>query len=613
MSQNFLNRKNTLNLQIHYLLTFKKIIIYFYLITNQFSLPKEITYKGVPASPGISIGKAYIYSRSTFEIDTQILNEGDVEKELLEFDNAIELSKKELNKIRALSYEKIGENNSLIFDAQLDILNDKFFFNNVNQRIQNEKRTASYIFDDEITKLSHMLVNSKDEYLKDRFNDLKDIRNRVFRNLKKEKLVSKVEENSIIIGHELSPADTILFSKRKVQGYASDKGGLTSHAAIISRALRVPAVVGMKDISKKINSGDLIIIDGLTGLIILNPSGETLLIYKKKLEELKEYEKKLKEILYLPSETSDNKLIELSANIEFDEEIDFIVNTGHCGIGLYRTEHLFLEAGDFPSEGRQIEEYTHIANVTYPNTVTIRTYDIGGDKLLPRSEKEDNPFLGWRGIRICLDRVDIFKEQLSALLRSSKEKNIKIMFPMISSVSEVIRAKEILNEVKTDLDGKEINFDRNIQIGIMIEVPSAYFLADELAREVDFFSIGTNDLIQYLLAVDRGNEYISNLFLEFHPAVIRALKKITDSAHRNNIKISVCGEMASNPLATAVLVGMGIDELSVSPSIFPEIKQLIRKISYGEAKELCDEILKFSNEKEIKALVTEYFNNKVTS
>mgnify|MGYP003617866621 FL=1 len=273
MSLNFLNRKNTLNLQIHYLLTFKKIIIYFYLITNQFSLPKEITYKGVPASPGISIGKAYIYSRSTFEIDTQILNEGDVEKELLEFDNAIELSKKELNKIRALSYEKIGENNSLIFDAQLDILNDKFFFNNVNQRIQNEKRTASYIFDDEITKLSHMLVNSKDEYLKDRFNDLKDIRNRVFRNLKKEKLVSKVEENSIIIGHELSPADTILFSKRKVQGYASDKGGLTSHAAIISRALRVPAVVGMKDISKKINSGDLIIIDGLTGLIILNPSG----------------------------------------------------------------------------------------------------------------------------------------------------------------------------------------------------------------------------------------------------------------------------------------------------------------------------------------------------
>lgn len=574
-------------------------------------MSKEITYKGVPASPGISIGKAFIYTRSSFEIDSQILHESELEKELQEFDHAIELSKKELDKIRTLSYEKIGESGSLIFDAQLEILNDKFFFSKVSQRIHTEKRTASYVFDDEISKLGQILADSKDEYFRDRINDLKDIRNRVIRNLKKEKLVSKVEENSIIIGHELSPADTILFSKRKVQGYASDKGGLTSHAAIISRALRVPAVVGMKDISKKITTGDFIIIDGLTGSIIVNPSEATLLAYKKKLEELKEYEKKLREILYLPSETTDNKPIGLSANIEFDEEIDFIINTGHCGIGLYRTEHLFLEAGDFPSEERQIEEYTNIANVTYPNTVTIRTYDIGGDKLLPRSEKENNPFLGWRGIRICLDRVDIFKEQLSALLRSSREKNIKIMFPMISSVTEVIRAKEILNEVRNDLDGKNIGYDRNIQIGIMIEVPSAYFLADELAREVDFFSVGTNDLIQYLLAVDRGNEYISNLFLEFHPAVVRALKKISDSAHRNNISISVCGEMASNPLATAVLVGFGIDELSVSPSVFPEIKQIIRKINYGEAKVLCEEILKKSTEKEIKSMAEDYYMNKI--
>lgn len=574
-------------------------------------MSKEITYKGVPASPGISIGKAFIYTRSSFEIDSQILHESELEKELQEFDHAIELSKKELAKIRTLSYEKIGESGSLIFDAQLEILNDKFFFSKVSQRIHTEKRTASYVFDDEISKLGQILADSKDEYFRDRINDLKDIRNRVIRNLKKEKLVSKVEENSIIIGHELSPADTILFSKRKVQGYASDKGGLTSHAAIISRALRVPAVVGMKDISKKITTGDFIIIDGLTGSIIVNPSEATLLAYEKKLEELKEYEKKLREILYLPSETTDNKPIGLSANIEFDEEIDFIINTGHCGIGLYRTEHLFLEAGDFPSEERQIEEYTNIANVTYPNTVTIRTYDIGGDKLLPRSEKENNPFLGWRGIRICLDRVDIFKEQLSALLRSSREKNIKIMFPMISSVTEVIRAKEILNEVRNDLDGKNIGYDRNIQIGIMIEVPSAYFLADELAREVDFFSVGTNDLIQYLLAVDRGNEYISNLFLEFHPAVVRALKKISDSAHRNNISISVCGEMASNPLATAVLVGFGIDELSVSPSVFPEIKQIIRKINYGEAKVLCDEILKKSTEKEIKSMAEDYYLNKI--
>jgi len=447
--------------------------------------------------------------------------------------------------------------------------------------------------------------------LKERFTDITDVKNRVIRNMKKEKLVSKVEENSIIISHELSPADTILFSKRKVQGYATDKGGITSHAAIISRALRVPAVVGMKEISKKINSGDFIIIDGLNGLIISNPNDDTLLNYKKKLEELKKYEEKLNKVIDLPSETSDKKNIELSANIEFDEEIDFVVNTGHCGIGLYRTEHLFLEAGDFPSEERQIEEYTHIADVTYPNTVTIRTYDIGGDKLLPVSEKEDNPFLGWRGIRICLDRVDIFKEQLRALLISSKNKNVQIMFPMISSVSEVIKAKNILNEVKAEFDREKIYYDKDIKVGIMIEVPSAYFLADELAKEVDFFSIGTNDLIQYLLAVDRGNENISDLFLEFHPAVLRAIKHISDAAHRNNIKISVCGEMASDPLATAVLIGLGIDELSVTPFIFPEIKQLIRNLNFEDVKKLCDEILLLSEEAEIKAKVEKYYKDNL--
>lgn len=273
-----------------------------------------------------------------------------------------------------------------------------------------------------MSKIGNALLSANDEYLKERVADIKDVRNRVLRNMKKEKLVSKVAEYSIIIGHELTPADTILFSKRKVQGYATDKGGTTSHAAIVSRALRVPAVVGMKDISKNIGQDDMIIIDGFNGLIIKNPSEKTLDEYKRKLVELKEYEKTLNDVIDLPGETLDKRQIELSANIEFDEEISFIVNTGHCGIGLYRTEHLFLEAGDFPTEERQIEEYSHIASVTYPNIVTIRTYDIGGDKLLPRSEKEDNPFLGWRGIRICLDRVEIFKEQLSALLISSSKK-----------------------------------------------------------------------------------------------------------------------------------------------------------------------------------------------
>jgi len=572
-------------------------------------LDKDITFKGVPVSPGISVGDVYLYLRNNFEINPRDLIPEDIEKEIGDFQRSVEISIKELSKIRNYSYEKIGEVNSLIFDAQLEFLQDKFFLSQIIHRIQNEKRTADFIFNDEITKLEHALLSSKDTYIRERFEDIKDIKNRVIRNLKREKLVSKIEENLIIISHELTPADTILFSKRKVLGYATDKGGNTSHAAIISRALRIPAVVGMKDITKSLKSGDHIIIDGSAGIIIKNPSEETLEAYREKIILLKEYEEKLKEIIDLPCTTTDNKEIELTANIDFDEEIDFIINTGHCGIGLYRTEHLFLEEGGFPSEEKQNEEYKHISDVVYPKNVTIRTYDIGGDKLLPRSEKEDNPFLGWRGIRICLDREDIFREQLCAVYKSSVNKNIRILFPMISSVSEVRRVKEIIKEITDELEKDGIEFDKNLKTGIMIEVPSAALLAEELAAEVDFFSIGTNDLIQYLLAVDRGNDLISNLYQEFHPAVIRTIRQITEAAHKNNISISVCGEMASNPHAVVVFIGLGVDELSVSPSKYPEIKQIIRSISYKEAAIVCEEILKLSTENEIKERIKKFNSN----
>ncbi len=569
-------------------------------------MDKDITFKGVPVSPGISVGDVYLYVRNNFEINSRDLIPEDIEKEISDFQRSIEISVKELSKIRNYSYEKIGEVNSLIFDAQLEFLQDKFFLSQIIHRIQNEKRTADFIFNDEITKLEHALLVSKDSYLKERFEDIKDIKNRVIRNMKREKLVSKIEENQIIISHELTPADTILFSKRKVLGYATDKGGNTSHAAIISRALRIPAVVGMKDITKSLKTGDNIIIDGSAGIIIKNPSEKTLEAYREKIVLLKEYEDKLKEIIDLPCTTTDNKEIELTANIDFDEEIDFIVNTGHCGIGLYRTEHLFLEEGGFPSEEKQNAEYKHISDVVYPKNVTIRTYDIGGDKLLPRSEKEDNPFLGWRGIRICLDREDIFREQLCAVYKSSINKNIRLLFPMISSLAEVRRVKEIIKEVKGELEKDGIEFDKNLKTGIMIEVPSAAILADELAAEVDFFSIGTNDLIQYLLAVDRGNDLISNLYQEFHPAVIRTIRQITDAAHKNNIQISVCGEMASNPHAVVIFIGLGVDELSVSPSRYPEIKQIIRSISFKEAAGVCEEILKLSSETEIREKIKKF-------
>jgi phosphotransferase system enzyme I (PtsI) len=575
-------------------------------------LSEEVTYKGIPASPGISISKAYHYAKNQIIIDDAQLNEEEITQEIEDFNEAISISLKELTKVYDISRERIGEENSKIFDVQMEILNDTFFIEMVKDKIHEGRRTAGYIFNKEIGKLTNALSNSDDDYMRDRVTDINDVRNRVIRNMKRGKLVSKVEENSIIIAHELTPADTILFSRRKVQGYVMDVGGTTSHAALIARALRVPAVVGTKVSSYRITTGNIVIVDGFNGLVIDNPTDETILKYQNKLEEIKVYEKKLYEVFDFPCETTDSKKIELSANIEFDEEIDFVTKFGHCSIGLYRTEHLFLEAGDFPSERYQIDEYTHISNVTYPNSVTIRTYDIGGDKLLPGSQKEANPFLGWRGIRICLDRVSVFKEQLRAILISSRHKNLKIMFPMISSIDEVRKAKEILEEVKDDLDEKGILYDQNIQVGIMIEVPSTYFIADELAKEVDFFSIGTNDLIQYLLAVDRGNELIADMFQQYHPAVIKTIKKIIDTGHRNNIPVSICGEMASNPAAAVLLIGLGADELSVVPSVFPEIKSIIRCLSFSNIKELADKLLTYSTETEIREELTAFYEENVS-
>ncbi|MDD5361312.1 MAG: phosphoenolpyruvate--protein phosphotransferase [Ignavibacteria bacterium] len=570
---------------------------------------KEKTYRGVPASQGISIGKAYLYTRRQVNIVTTVLTTDEIENEIDTINNSISISLKELDKIYAISVEKIGEKNSKIFEAQIEILKDSIFLESVIKRIQKEKKSAAFIFNDEIEKLGNIFLKSANDYIKERYDDLMDVKNRVIRNMRREKLVSKVDEESIIFAHELTPADTILFSRRKVKGYGTDTGGVTSHAAIIARALRVPAVVGMKVISKFIATGDNVIIDGTEGIVIVHPSPETLEIYNTKIEGIRHHVSLLDEVADKPCKTEDGKHVEITANIEFVEETDFIRN---CGIGLYRTEHLYMEKGDFPSSGEQIQEYTHIAAVTFPKSVTIRTFDLGGDKVLQQdSHKEVNPYLGWRGIRMSLDRVHTFKDQLKALLISSVKKNIKIMLPMISSVDEVRRSRVILEEVKKDLDSAGIYYDKKIPLGIMLEVPSAFVLSEELASEADFFSIGTNDLIQYLLAVDRGNELISGMFQQFHPAVIRALKKIVDSGHKHGIKVSLCGEMASVPLAVPVLIGLEIDELSVLPSVIPEIKQIVRAMKSSEAKALVGRLLKMPTEEEIKNEVEKFFETKI--
>jgi phosphotransferase system enzyme I (PtsI) len=575
-------------------------------------LHREKIHKGVAASQGISIGKAYLYARKQVNINTMKISDEEVEAEIVLLKNAIEVSLKELNKIYDISLERIGEKNSKIFEAQIEIIKDTIFLDSILTRIREENRSAGFVFNDEIEKLGQIFLKAENNYMHERYADLIDVKNRVIRNMKRDKLVSKVEEDSIIFAHELSPADTILFSRRKVRGYATDTGGITSHTAIISRALRVPSVVGMKIISKQIISGETVIIDGFEGIIISNPTEQTIESYRKKQDEHKSHELLLVNIVNKPCETLDRKRVEITANIEFIEETEFLQNCGDCGIGLYRTEHLYMEKGDFPSIGEQIEDYTHISNITFPKKVTIRTYDLGGDKIFKENNyKELNPYLGWRGIRMCLDKKDVFKAQLEALMISSSKKNIKIMLPMIGSVDEVRETKLLLKEVKKGLDEKGVYYDKNIQLGIMIEVPSAFVLAEELSKEADFFSIGTNDLIQYILAVDRGNNFISDLYQQFHPAVIRALQRIIDGGHKNKIKVSMCGEMASVPLAIPLLIGLGLDELSVIPSMFSEIKQIVRATKYTDAKIFAEEILTLPTEGQIKSKVTEFFNTKI--
>lgn len=571
---------------------------------------REQIFKGLPASKGISIGYPFVYR---VEHPVQDSSNGGVvcEREIEDYNNAINQSVKELNKVFNLAKEKLDNKNLQIFDAQLTFLYDQYLHSKVKERIKHEQQSAYKIFKEEIKVLEKALLASNDDHLRDRVNDIEDIKNRVLRNLVKGRLISKIDENRIVIARNLTPADTILFSNRKLLGIATDRGGINSHVSIISRSLNIPAVVGMNDISINISSSDLLIIDGYKGVVIKNPAEKTIEQYKKQVEKNLEIEKKLEEIEKLPSTTKDGKEILLATNLEFNNEVDYVVSHFGCDVGLYRTEHLFMEIGDFPDEETQYQQYKFLAEHISPKEVTIRTFDLGGDKILPESQKELNPFLGWRGIRICLDKKDVFITQLRAILRASAYGKIKIMFPLITSLDELLKAKQYLEEAKSQLKNENIRFDEKIKVGIMIEVPSAVLIADALAKESDFFSIGTNDLVQYILAVDRDSNLVCELYQKFHPGVIRAIKLIVESANRNNVPLSVCGEMASDPYSSLLLIGLGVNELSVESKSYLQIKRLIRLVNYQNAKEIAAAALAKNTEKEIREYITKCFDKYI--
>jgi phosphotransferase system enzyme I (PtsI) len=571
---------------------------------------KEEIYKGLPASKGIAIGEVFVY-----KTDSSLygFTEAEIipEKEITDYDDALQHSRKELNKIFNLAKEKLDDKNLQIFEAQIHFLNDQYFHTKVKNKIISENKAAYRAFSEEIKFLEESLLASNSDYLRERVSDIEDIKNRILRNLNKGRLFSKINENSIVVSRSLTPADMILFSNRNLLGIATDLGGINSHVSVISRSLNIPAIVGMHDISIHISTGEKAIIDGYRGVLIKNPSEDTINEYADKIKHNIEFEKKLEELEKLPSQTKDEKKIKLSVNLEFNNEIDYVVAHFGCDIGLYRTEHMFMECGDFPDEATQYRQYKFLAEHVYPGNVTIRTFDIGGDKILPDSQKELNPFLGWRGIRISLDKEDVMLRQFKAILKASSNNNVKIMLPLVSSVDEVLKSREIMNRAMEELNKANIKYDDKIKLGIMVEVPSVIMLIEKFAEVSDFFSIGTNDLIQYILAVDRDSNIVSHLYQKFHPSVIRAIDHIVRYSNENKLPLSVCGEMASDPYAALLLVGMGVTELSVEPTSFLRIKRLIRLIDSEYASNVAGNVLKLTTEREVRQYVLKSFNEFV--
>ncbi len=566
---------------------------------------------GIAAAPGIVIGPVYLYTREKLEVINEEIS--NCKEAVKNFRDALLKAKKELSKVFELAKEKMGGERAAIFEAQLMILDDPILIETIENRIYSEKRLPEYIVDDEISKYQKMMMSAHESYMKERAHDIGDIKNRIVRNLQKKRWQSKIKKEAIVISESLSPADTVLFSRNDVKGFVTDHGGLTSHAAIISRSLNIPAVVGTHNASHLIHDGDMVIIDGFHGYILYNPDEKQISFFESKLEKLKALQRELEEYKGKPAITTDGKEIHLSANVDVSGEIDIVITSGAKGIGLYRTEQVLEELSEFPTEKEQAKIYRNLSSRVYPNNIVIRAFDIGGDKFKYYDFQEPNPFLGLRGIRLLLENKTLFKNQIRAVLQASENKNIHFMIPMVSTILEIRETKKMIEECKKELKKEGKNFDRNMKVGMMVEVPSAAVMAELFAKEVDFFSIGTNDLIQYLMAVDRGNDLVSDLYQQFSPAVIRTISYIVREAKKAKKEVSLCGEMAADTLAIPLLIGLGLESLSISPSTIAYATRIIRSISYKKAKKLAADCLSCSVEKDVIDRIEKFFEeNSIT-
>lgn len=561
---------------------------------------EEIHY-GIPASPGVIIGvvKSLSFDTRTVSRETII----DTDEEIRAFRVAIDDVKKNLEKTADKILQRLGPEFARIFEAQAMIADDQVWNSNVEKRIKEEKVCAEYVYLDEAGKVIKQLRNSGDAYLRERMQDIESVTSKLISRMKGEKRATfkGLKGATVVTAHYIHPGDILALSIKRNLGVATDIGGATSHVALIAKSLSVPAVLGLGDITEKLSTGTRVILDGYKGILIINPSTTT----KKRYRGIKLSESQLKrqlgQLRSKPAVTKDKIKIEILANIELPSEVPKVISSGASGIGLYRTEYLFLTRPEFPSFEEQYRTYSSILRKMGNRPVVIRTFDLGGDKFpgVARRKFELNPFLGWRAIRVCLDRPDVFKIQLKALLKASRYGNLSIMIPMISNYEELVGTQRILEECKAELRREKAKFKEEIPLGIMLEVPSAVLIAEFLARKVEFFSIGTNDLIQYTMAVDRGNELLSDLYQSFHPSILNLIKMSVQAARARGIRISVCGEMAADPLGAVLLIGLGVDELSVSFQYVGLLKKVIRSIDYDTARNISRKALRMKSEQEI--------------
>lgn len=557
--------------------------------------------KGIPASPGIAIGRAFVYNRRFAAIHQRPIPADGVEAEILRFRTAVDEAMDDLTRLQRRIAVDFDQDILKIFRAHQAVLEDPEVVDVTIVRIRRERTNAEYIFDDVMRGWIASYSSIENPFFRERTADFEDVQYRVLAKLtgSAQTGIEATDGEIVLVAHSLSPSDTAEIDRDEVCGFITDAGGQTSHTAIVARGLAVPAVVGTNIATQAISDGMMIIIDGNSGMVHLDPDADTIRRYRETKSQLSVLEHELQELHDLPAETRDGRRIELSANIELPAELEDVLNHGADGIGLYRTEFLYLVGNELPSEEDQTRTYQRIARRMAPNHVIIRTVDLGADKMPKQMPDEANPALGQRGIRLCLDRPEMFKVQLRAILRAGAEGNVSLMFPMISGLQELRRAKAYFEEARNELLEDGVAVDQSMPVGIMVEIPSAALTAHDLAKEVDFFSIGTNDLIQYTVAADRGNPSIASLYNPCHPAVLRLVASVIDAAHDNDIWVGVCGAMAAHPLAACILLGLGVDELSMSPIDIPEIKSLIRSADYHELKTITREALDLSTSEEI--------------